>query len=88
MEAPEPPHPVLLPQSRLGEIATQSGHIRQQIWQWRRDAVASASYSFSPCGRGSGEGGVKEDSISRIRYYSSCPRLPKTRAKIASTLRR
>src|SRR5208337_862651 len=27
------PHPVLLPQSRLGEIAAQNRQIRQRIWQ-------------------------------------------------------
>src|SRR5271165_2080365 len=33
-----PPHPVLLPQSCLGEIATRVCHIRKRIWRGRRDA--------------------------------------------------
>jgi hypothetical protein len=60
---PKTPHPVLLPQSRVGEIATQSRHIRERIWQGRRDVVASASYPSPLAGEGRGEGGLRGDSV-------------------------
>jgi len=57
----KPPHSVSLPQSRLSEIATRRGHIRERIWRGRENAAAP-----SPLGE---RAGVRGDSHDGVFHY-------------------